>query len=73
MHVLPNVLPLLLEDVPWATRLDIYYQHNRAPAFNTRIVQELLRVTFRKKFNATHRPIEWSLRCPYLIPLNFFL
>jgi hypothetical protein len=38
LHFLQNELPEQLEDVPLATRIAMYYQHDGAPCHYTRLV-----------------------------------
>lgn len=73
LNFLNNELPLLLEDVPLATRERMYFQQDGAPAHNAIIVRQRLGVMFRDRLIGTYGDILWPPRSPDLTPLDFFL
>jgi len=70
---LTNVLPLMLENLPLATRQTLYFQHDGAPAHNAHIVRDHLNRVYEEKWFGTYGPIEWPARSPDITPLDFFL
>ena len=70
---LTNVLPLMLENLPLATRQTLYFQQDGAPAHNAHIVRDYLNRVYEGKWLGTYGPIEWPARSPDITPLDFFL
>jgi hypothetical protein len=66
---LQNELPEL-EDVPLATRIAMYFQHDGAPPHHTRYVMHL-NDTFPNRCIGRGSTINWPPRSPDLIPLDF--
>jgi hypothetical protein len=69
---LQNELPEQLEDVPLATRIAMYFQHDEAPHY-TRLVMQHLNDTFLNRRIGSCSTINWSPRSPDLTPLDFCL
>jgi len=68
---LQNELPKQLEDVPLATRIAMYFQHDGAPSHYTRHVMQHLSDTFPKRWIGCGSTINWPPRSPDLTPLDF--
>jgi len=68
---LQNELPKQLEDVPLATRIAMYFQHDRAPSHYTRHVMQHLNDTFPDRWFGRGSTINWPPRSPDLTPLHF--
>lgn len=73
LQFLENELPPLLEDVPLATRMRIFFQHDGAPAHFSRLVTQYLNVTFPERWIGRNGPVSWPPRSPDLTPLDFCL
>ena len=63
----------LLENVALAARRQIVFQHDGAPAHNSRIVREFLDETFPDSCIGRGGTVRWPPRSPNLTPLDFFL
>ena len=50
LDFLQNELPKQLEDIPLATRIAMYFQHDRAPSHYTRHVMQHLKDTFPNRW-----------------------
>jgi len=70
---LQNQLPKQLEDVPLATRIAMYFQHDGAPSYFTRHVMQHLNDSFPKRWIGRGSAINWPPRSPDLTPLDFCL
>ena len=66
-------LPKQLEDVPLATRIAMYFQHDGAPSHYTRHVMHQLNDTFPNRRIGYGSTINWPPRSPDLTPLDFCL
>ena len=73
LDFLQNELPKQLEDIPLATRIAMYFQHDRAPSHYTRHVMQHLKDTFSNRWISRGSTINWPLRSPDLTPLDFCL
>jgi len=73
LDFLQNELPIQLEDVPLATRIAIYFQHDGAPSHYTRHVMQYLNDTFPNRWIGRGSTINWPPRSPDLTPLYFCL
>jgi hypothetical protein len=62
LHFLQNGLPDLLEDVPLAIWIAMYFQHNRAPSHFTRLVMQHLNDTFPNQWIVCGSTINWPPR-----------
>jgi len=73
LDFLQNELPKQLEDVPLATRIAMYSQHDGAPSHYTRHVMQYLNDTFPNRWIGRGSTINWPPRSPDLTPLYFCL
>jgi len=70
---LQNELPKQLEDVPLATWIAMYFQHDGTPSHYTRHVMQHLNDTFPNRWIGHGSTINWPPRSPNLTPLDFCL
>jgi len=68
-----NELPKQLQDVPSATRIAMYFQHDGAPSHYTRHVMLHLNDTLPNRWIGRGTTINWPPKSPDLTPLNFCL
>jgi len=68
LDFLQNELPKQLEDVPLATRIAMYFQHDSAPSNYTRHVMQHLNDTFPDRWIGRGSTINWPPRSPDLTP-----
>jgi len=73
LDFLQNELPKQLEDVPLATRIAMYFQHDGAPSHYTRHVMQHLNDTSPNRWIGRGSTINWPPRSPELNPLDFCL
>ena len=73
LDFLQNGLPEQLDDVPLATRIAIYFQHDGAPSHYARHVVQNLNDTFPNRWIGRGITINWPPRSPDLTPLDFCL
>jgi len=73
LDLLQNELPKQLEDVPLATRIAMYCQHDGAPSHYTQHVMQHLNDTFPYRWIGRGSTINWPPRSPDLNPLDFCL
>jgi len=73
LDFLQNELPKQLQDVPLATRIAMYFQHDRAPSHYTRHVMQHFNDTFPNRLIGRGSTINWPPRSPDLTPLDFCL
>ena len=73
LEFLQNVLPKQLQDVPLATLIVMYFQHDGAPSRYKRHVMQHLNVILPNKWNGRCSTINWPPRSPDLTPLDFCL
>ena len=73
LDFLQNELPKQLEDVPLATRIAMYFQHDGAPSHYTRHVMKHLNDIFPNTWIGRGSTINWPPRSPDLTPLEFCL
>jgi len=73
LDFLQNELPKQIEDVPFATRIAMYFQHDAAPSHYTRHVMQHLNYTFSNRWIGRGSTINWPPRSPDLIPLDIYL
>ena len=66
-------LPKQLEDVPLATRIAMYCQHDGAPSHYTRHVMQHHNDTSPNRWIGRGSTINWPPRSPDLTPLDFYL
>jgi len=73
LDFLQDELPKQLEDVPLATRIAMYYQHDGSPSHYTWHVRQNLNDTFPNRRIGRGSTINWPPRSPDLTPLDFCL
>ena len=73
LDFLQNGLPEQLDDVPLATRIAVYFQHDGAPSHYARHVVQNLNDTFPNRWIGRGITINWPPRSPDLTPLDFCL
>ena len=73
LDFLQNELPKQLQDVPLATRIAMYFQHDGASSHYTRHVMQHLNDTFPNRWIGRGSTINWPPRSPDLTPLDFCL
>jgi hypothetical protein len=61
------------ENVPWATWIAMYFQHDGAPSHYTRLVMQHLNDIFPTRWIGRGGTINWPPRSPDLTPLDFCL
>ena len=66
-----NELLKQLEDVPLATRIAMYFQHDGATSHYARHVMQHLNDTFPNRWIGRGSTIKWPPRSPDLTPLDF--
>jgi len=71
LDLLQIVLPKQLEDVPLATRIAMYFQHDGAPSHYILHVMQYLNDTFPNRWIGRGSTINWPPRSPDLSPLHF--
>ncbi len=70
---LQDALPDLLEDVPLATRQQMWFQHDGAPGHFALPVRTFLNEHFPQQLIGRGGPVAWPARSPDLNLLDFFL
>lgn len=73
LNLLRDDLPLLLEDVPLATRQQMYLQMDGCPAHYGRNVRSFLNENYANRWIGRDGPVGWPARSPDLTPLDYFL
>lgn len=73
LHFLQEDLPQLLEDIPIAERLRMWFMHDGAPAHFSHVVRNHLNLTQPNRWIGRGGPIKWPPRSPDLNPLDFYL
>lgn len=73
LRFLDATLPELLEDVSLASRMNLWYMHDGAPAHFSGTVRRHLDNAFPSKWIGRGGPVAWPARSPDLNPLDFFL
>lgn len=73
LHILQNILPALLEDIPLNERETMWWQQDGAPPHYARQVTTYLDTTFRERWIGRNGTIHWPARSPDMTPLDFFL
>lgn len=72
-NFLQNELQDLLEDLPLNIRMQMYYQHDGAPAHFARQVRQHLDEMFPGRWIGRGGPTSWPPRSPDLTPLDYCL
>jgi hypothetical protein len=70
---LTNILSVLLEDVPFGIRAQMWYQQDGAPVHRIRNCINILNHQFPRAWIGLGGLIAWPARSPDLTPLDFFL
>lgn len=73
LHFLRNDLPVLLEDVPYAVRLRMWFLHDGAPPHFRLEVRDFLNQEQGRRWIGRAGPVAWPPRSPDLNPLDFFV
>jgi len=73
LEFLMNELPIMLDDIPLATRNNLIFQQDGAPAHNANVVKNYLNEHFENRWIGTNGIIKWPPRSPDLTPLDYFL
>ena len=71
LEFLQNTLPLLMEEIPFAIRREMWFQHDGAPAHFSLQVRAHLNRVYREKWIGREGPVAWPARSPDLTPLGF--
>lgn len=72
-HFLENELPLLLDDIPYQLRLQMYFMHDGAPPHFSLVAREYLNTVYPNRWIGRGGPVSWPPRSPDLNSLDFFL
>jgi len=72
-NFLQESLPVLLENVPLATRLNCWFMHDGAPAHFPINVRNFLNNHFPQKWIGRGGPVAWPARSPDMNPLDYYL
>lgn len=72
LEFLQNELAGLLEDVPLASRVGMYFQHDGAPAHFGRPVRNWLDENYPETWIGRGGPVPWPARSPDFNPLDFY-
>ncbi|EZA58543.1 hypothetical protein X777_14705, partial [Ooceraea biroi] len=70
---LSEILPNLLENVPYQIRLTMWYQHDGCPAHYAQQAQRVLQRQFPNRWIGRGGDVVWPARSPDLTPLDYFL
>lgn len=73
LEFLQNNLPELLEDIPLAVRLRMWFLHDGAPPHYRLVVRNYLNQVQGVRWIGRGGPVAWPPRSPDLNPLDFFL
>ena len=73
LDFLQNELPKQLQDVPLATRIAMYFQHDEAPSYYTQHAMQHLNETFPNRWIGRGGTINWPPISPDLTPSDFCL
>lgn len=72
-NFLDQTLPLLLDELPYALRLRMWFQQDGCPAHFSRQAREILDRNYNNKWIGRGGAVHWPARSPDLTPLDFFL
>jgi hypothetical protein len=73
LEFIMNELPIMLDDIPLATRNNLILQQDGTPAHNANVVKNYLNEHFENRWIGTNGIIKWPPRSPDLTPLDYFL
>jgi hypothetical protein len=68
-----EALPVLLEDVPLATKEHMWHQHDGAPLHYGHHICNLIDESFHGQWISRGGPMHWPSRSPDLNPIDLFL
>lgn len=68
-----RICSFLLKIYPVYVRVNMWFQHDGAPAHSIRLVRNYLNDTFQERWIGRSGPINWPAQSPDLTPLDFFL
>ncbi|XP_029673048.1 uncharacterized protein LOC115241426 [Formica exsecta] len=72
-NFLTEELPHLLEGIPLAQRIEMWYQHDGCPAHNARVARGILDEKFPRRWIGRGANVVWPPHSPNLTPLVFLL
>ena len=72
-HFLEEELPMLLEDVPYQIRNEMWFLHDGCPAHFSLLAREFLNQEYPNRWIGRGGPQAWSPRSPDLNMLDYFL
>lgn len=72
-NFLEHTLPEFLEDVPLATRNEMWFMHDGAPAHFSIVARHFLTTTYGDRWIGRGGPHLWPARSPDLNPMDYFL
>ena len=72
LHILEEVIPELLDNVPLARYNTIYLQQDGAPSHNSGLLRPFLENNFPQRWIGTNGPVRWPPRSPDHSILDFF-
>ncbi|XP_060537062.1 uncharacterized protein LOC132708633 [Cylas formicarius] len=73
LRFLQTTLPELLEEVPLDTRMNMWLQHDGAPAHNAQKVTRDLNREYPNRWFGINGPVRWPARSPDITPPDYFL
>lgn len=73
LELLSDELPILMEELPLATRRVMYLQLDGCPAHYTRAVRDFLNANYANRWIGRQGPVGWPPRSPDMTPLDYFL
>lgn len=73
LNFLLNELPVLMENVDFETRLQIWIQQAGAPPHSSRVVRNFLNEYYAGRWIGRSGPVEWPPRSPDLTSPDLFL
>ena len=72
-NFLSEILPTLLENVPFNIRIQMWYQHDGCPAHYAHVARQTLNRLFPNQWIGRGGEFPWPARSPDLTPLDYFL
>lgn len=73
LSMLQDDVEQLLEEVPLRNVVNLFYQHDGAPAHYCRAVREYLDRTYPGRWVGRAGPVAWPARSPDLTPMDFYV
>jgi hypothetical protein len=68
-----DILPDVLDDVPFQLRAEMWFMHDGAPPHLSRIARQYLNDHFPWKWIGRNGPVTWSPRSPDRNPIDFYI